>query len=94
MHALLLPGNFLRLSLGNVIVHPKIGPPTERLLITTLHQFLIGGVSDALVAAVTAPILALSRRVIIVVPSVGFVTSKRKALVVIDVVGRLVSAGG
>jgi hypothetical protein len=53
---------------------------------------LVRGITHSLITTVIAPILALSRIVIIVIPPIGFELSEGKALIVVDVIGRLVGA--
>jgi hypothetical protein len=90
MHSLLLPTDFLGLTLGHMVIHPKIGLTPGALTQTPLHQLLIRSVSHPLITAVMAPVLTLSRIMVVVVPSIGFVLRERKALIVIDVIGRFV----
>ena len=94
MHALLLPTDFLGLPLGHMVIHPKIGLTPGALTQTPLHQLLIRSVSHTLITAVIAPVLTLSRIMVVVVPSIGFVLSERKALIVVDVIGRFVGTSG
>ena len=92
MHTLFLATDFLGLTLGHMVVHPKIGLPSGALTETTLHELLVRGVSYPLITAVIAPVLALPRIVVVVIPTIGFELSEGKALLVVDVIGRLVGA--
>jgi len=92
MHALLLPRYFLGLALGHMIVHPKVRLPSASRPKASLHEFLIGSVSHALVTAIVAPVLALSGVLVVVIPAVGFVLTKRKGLIEVDLIGWLIRA--
>ena len=92
MHPLLLTADFLGLTLGDVIVHPKIGLSAGTLFKATLHQLLTCRIVDSLITTGVAAILTLSGVMVVVIPAIGFVLSKREALIKVDLVGRFISA--
>jgi hypothetical protein len=92
MHPLLLACYFLSLSLGDVVVHPKIGIAPRDFSKPPHHQLCISHRPHMLITAILATLLAFSGGMVVVIPSIALVLRKGKVLVVIDLVSGLVCA--